>query len=192
VSEVTRILNAIEEGDTGATDRLLPLVYEELRLLAAQKLSHESPGQTLQATGMRDYAANTVIDFTGVAAQFVRLTVNSGYGTYGQYGLSEVRFSYIPTRSSHPQPADGATDVDPDGVLTWRAGREAVSHEVYLSTDKQAVLDGTALIDTVATSSYQPGVLDPGQVYYWKITEVNETETPGRWEGDVWQFTTNE
>ncbi len=148
--------------------------------------------QFAQATGMRDYAANTVIDFTGVAAQFVRLTVNSGYGTYGQYGLSEVRFSYIPTRSSHPQPADGATDVDPDGVLTWRAGREAVSHEVYLSTDKQAVLDGTALIDTVATSSYQPGVLDPGQVYYWKITEVNETETPGRWEGDVWQFTTNE
>lgn len=50
--EVTRILNAIEQGDTQATDELLPLVYEELRLLAAQKLSHEPPGQTLQATAL--------------------------------------------------------------------------------------------------------------------------------------------
>jgi serine/threonine protein kinase len=50
MTDVTRILNAIEGGDQKATDELLPLVYEELRLLAAQKLSHEKPGQTLQAT----------------------------------------------------------------------------------------------------------------------------------------------
>jgi RNA polymerase sigma factor (TIGR02999 family) len=52
MSDVTRILNAIERGDAKATDELLPLVYEELRLLAAQKLSHELPGQTLQATAL--------------------------------------------------------------------------------------------------------------------------------------------
>jgi len=52
MSDVTRILNAIEQGDAKATDELLPLVYEELRLLAAQKLSHEPPGQTLQATAL--------------------------------------------------------------------------------------------------------------------------------------------
>ena len=52
MTDVTRILNAIERGDGRATDELLPLVYEELRLLAAQKLSHESPGQTLQATAL--------------------------------------------------------------------------------------------------------------------------------------------
>jgi RNA polymerase sigma factor (TIGR02999 family) len=52
MSDVTRILNAIERGDAGATDELLPLVYEELRLLAAQKLSREPPGQTLQATAL--------------------------------------------------------------------------------------------------------------------------------------------
>jgi len=52
MSDVTRILNAIERGDAKATDELLPLVYEELRLLAAQKLSHEPPGQTLQATAL--------------------------------------------------------------------------------------------------------------------------------------------
>ncbi|MBM4029855.1 MAG: RNA polymerase subunit sigma [Planctomycetes bacterium] len=52
MSDVTRILNALERGDAKATDELLPLVYEELRLLAAQKLSHEPPGQTLQATAL--------------------------------------------------------------------------------------------------------------------------------------------
>jgi hypothetical protein len=52
MTDVTRILNAIERGDAKATDELPPLVYEELRLLAAQKLSHEAPGQTLQATAL--------------------------------------------------------------------------------------------------------------------------------------------
>jgi RNA polymerase sigma factor (TIGR02999 family) len=52
MSDVTRILNAIERGDARAVDELLPLVYEELRLLAAQKLSQEPPGQTLQATAL--------------------------------------------------------------------------------------------------------------------------------------------
>jgi RNA polymerase sigma factor (TIGR02999 family) len=52
MSDVTRILNAIERGEVQATDELLPLVYEELRLLAGQKLSQEKPGQTLQATAL--------------------------------------------------------------------------------------------------------------------------------------------
>jgi RNA polymerase sigma factor (TIGR02999 family) len=52
MTDVTRILNAIERGDAKAADELLPLVYEELRLLAAQRLSREPPGQTLQATAL--------------------------------------------------------------------------------------------------------------------------------------------
>jgi len=52
MSDVTLILNAIEEGDSRAAERLLPLVYEELRLLAAQKMAQEKPGQTLQATAL--------------------------------------------------------------------------------------------------------------------------------------------
>ena len=52
MSDVTRILNAIEQGDERAADKLLPLVYEELRLLAAKKMNQEKPGQTLQATAL--------------------------------------------------------------------------------------------------------------------------------------------
>lgn len=49
---ITRVLNAIEQGDPSAASELLPLVYEELRKLAAQKLAEEAPGQTLQATAL--------------------------------------------------------------------------------------------------------------------------------------------
>jgi RNA polymerase sigma factor (TIGR02999 family) len=52
MSEVTQILSAIERGDPSAADRLLPLVYDELRKLAAQRLAQEKPGQTLQPTAL--------------------------------------------------------------------------------------------------------------------------------------------
>jgi RNA polymerase sigma factor (TIGR02999 family) len=52
MSEVTRILSAIQQGDPHAAEKLLPLVYDELRQLAALKLAHEKPGQTLQATAL--------------------------------------------------------------------------------------------------------------------------------------------
>ena len=52
MSDVTAILNAIERGDPQAAHQLLPLVYEELRRLAAQKLAHEKPGHTLDATSL--------------------------------------------------------------------------------------------------------------------------------------------
>jgi RNA polymerase sigma factor (TIGR02999 family) len=52
VSEVTRILQSIEQGQTGAADELLPLVYRELRELAARKMAHEPPGHTLQHTAL--------------------------------------------------------------------------------------------------------------------------------------------
>jgi RNA polymerase sigma factor (TIGR02999 family) len=52
MTDVTRILNAIEQGDPSASDKLLPLVYEELHVLARQRLANEKPGQTLQATAL--------------------------------------------------------------------------------------------------------------------------------------------
>src|SRR5262245_6786994 len=52
MSDVTHILSAIDQGDPKAAEQLLPLVYDELRKLAAQRLAHEKPGQTLQATAL--------------------------------------------------------------------------------------------------------------------------------------------
>jgi RNA polymerase sigma factor (TIGR02999 family) len=62
MSDVTRILSAIEQGDPHAAEQLLPLVYDELRHLAAQRLAREKPGQTLQATALVHEAYLRLVD----------------------------------------------------------------------------------------------------------------------------------
>src|SRR5207302_301611 len=62
MSEVTRILSAIEQGDPHAAEQLLPLVYDELRQLAAHRLVREAPGQTLQATALVHEAYLRLVD----------------------------------------------------------------------------------------------------------------------------------
>jgi RNA polymerase sigma factor (TIGR02999 family) len=84
MSEVTRILSQVEAGDSGAAEQLLPLVYEELRKLAAAKLALEKPGQTLQSTALVHEAYLRLVDssqpmhwnsrghFFGAAAEAMR------------------------------------------------------------------------------------------------------------------------
>jgi hypothetical protein len=144
-----------------------------------------------KGTGLPNYAYNNTVTFDGALAKYVRININSNYNG-ARTGLSEVRFFYSPGAAREPQPASGATNVDPDVVLSWRAGREAASHEVQFSTDEQAVMDGAALIDAVTEASYVPASVELGQTYYWRIDEVNEAETPVSWEGDVWSFSTPE
>jgi RNA polymerase sigma factor (TIGR02999 family) len=62
MSEATRILSAIDQGDPHAAEQLLPLIYGELRILAAQKLAHEAPDQTLQATALVHEAYVRLVD----------------------------------------------------------------------------------------------------------------------------------
>src|SRR5438034_9024446 len=62
MNEMTRVLSAIDGGDPHAAEQLLPLVYQELRQLAAQRLAHEAPGQTLQATALVHEAYLRLVD----------------------------------------------------------------------------------------------------------------------------------
>jgi RNA polymerase sigma factor (TIGR02999 family) len=62
MSDVTRILSAVEQGDPHAAEQLLPLVYDELKKLAAQKMAQEAPGQTLQATALVHEAYVRLVD----------------------------------------------------------------------------------------------------------------------------------
>jgi hypothetical protein len=149
--------------------------------------------QFAQAPGAPGYAYNTTVDFGGVAASYIRLTANSNWGgILNQYGLSEVRFLYIPIHAREPSPESGATDVDVDVTLGFRAGREAAQHDVYFGSDEQAVVDGAAPVSTVTETSHGPLSLDLGKTYYWKINEVNMAATPTMWEGDLWNFATRE
>ncbi|HZL88923.1 MAG TPA: ECF-type sigma factor [Pirellulaceae bacterium] len=69
MSDVTRILSQVESGDPAAAEQLLPLVYDELRKLAAAKLAHEKPGQTLQATALVHEAYVRLVGRPGVGSQ---------------------------------------------------------------------------------------------------------------------------
>jgi len=146
----------------------------------------EDAPQLAQATGMSDYAANTKIDFAGVMARFVKITINSGYGLIPQYGLSELRFLAIPTYAREPQPADGDITDSADVTLTWRAGREAVSHQVALGTDAADV----PVVGTTSEAVFNATKLSYSTTYFWSVTEVNESEAVTAYAGDLWSFTT--
>jgi len=142
-----------------------------------------------QATGMNGYAHNTTVNFGGVAAKYVKLTAKSNWGgRTAPCGLSEVRFFYVPVYAGEPSPSAGRKGVAVDAILTWKAGRAAASHRVYFSTDQDAVADGTAPVHTVTQASFDPGPLDLGRTYYWRVDEVNSFTYPGA----VWKFITRE
>ncbi len=113
-----------------------------------------------KATGTATYTANTTVDFGGVMAKFVKLTINATWGGLPQTGLSEVRFLYIPVQAREPVPADDATDVSLTATLDWRPGREATSHAVYFGTDSNAVAEGTVSAKTVTGHTYTPAGME--------------------------------
>lgn len=123
MSEVTRILSAIDQGDPHAAEQLLPLVYDELRQLAAQKLAHEKPGQTLQATALvheaylrlvgseRDAHWNSRGHFIAAAAEAMRriLVDNARRKKADKHGGKRQRIDL--------SQAEPVTQADPDAVL---------------------------------------------------------------------------
>jgi hypothetical protein len=145
-----------------------------------------------RAPGEPGYKPNTTVDFGGVSAKCVKLTIEANWGTVAQTGLAEVRFFSVPVYASRPTPPAGEQGVGIDTSLRWKAGRGAASHRVCIDTDRQAVTSGTALAGSVTDAQFDPGRLDLGRTYFWRIDEVNEAETPSVWEGPVWSFSTRE
>ena len=145
--------------------------------------------QFAQGDGTNAYKYNTVVDFGDVVVKSVRIKQQTNWGMQVS-GLSEVRFTYIPVWASKPKPEDGAVSVFWNKTLTWRPGREASQHNIYISTDEQAVIDGTVDPQTVSQASYAPLSLALAAEYYWRVDEVNNSEMPSLWAGDVWSFTT--
>ena len=146
------------------------------------------------APGADGYAANTIVPFDGIEAKYVKINAGSNWsgGLYDQVGLSEVRFTALPVSAREPAPVSGATDVAIDTTLSWRAGREAQEHKIYISNDQQAVIDGTVSPITVSDAKYGPLSLDMESTYYWQIDEVNNLETPASWLSNIWSFSTQQ
>ncbi|MFA5252714.1 MAG: LamG domain-containing protein, partial [Phycisphaerae bacterium] len=90
-----------------------------------------------------------------------------------------------------PNPANGATSVDPNIVLSWSAVKDAASHDVYLGTDYNDVNNANTSSPEYKgnfdVNSFDPCGLDFFKTYYWRIDEINNTNL---WKGDVWSFET--
>lgn len=102
----------------------------------------------------------------------------------------------LPVWAIRPNPTNGAVDVKQTPTLRWTAGMSAASHQVYLGTDKNAVLNATASSPeykgskNLGQEKYDPGKLAWNTAYYWRVDEVNATKAGSPWKGDVWTFTT--
>jgi len=126
MSEVTQILSAIQQGDPHAAEQLLPLVYDELRRLAAQKLAQEKPGQTLQATALVHEAYLRLVDvekaqhwnsrghFFAAAAEAMRriLVENARRKGRSKHGGGRQRVDVDAMQISIEMPADHLLALD--------------------------------------------------------------------------------
>ena len=126
MSDVTQILNAIEQGDPSAAEQLLPLVYDELRKLAAQKMAQEAPGQTLQATALVHEAYVRLVDvekaqhwdsrghFFSAAAEAMRriLVENARRKRRAKHGGEHARVDFDENEPQAPSPDDLVLAVD--------------------------------------------------------------------------------
>ncbi len=139
-----------------------------------------------QATGQASYEANTTVDLGSTVAQYVRISPQSAHGTTGQSGLSEVRFLAIPTSARELAPVDGSTTEGAEVTLTWRAGREADSHQILLGT----ATDNLALAGTTGETAFVTDALDYAQTYFWQVVEINEVQMPATYASEILSFTT--
>ena len=110
--------------------------------------------------------------------------VNSAGVTLGQVWSYTTAIA-APGQASSPTPGNSATDIDVDDNLSWSAGSGATEHDVYFSTD--STIDSSDLEGRQSGTSYDPGTLNNGATYYWRIDEVN---SGGVTQGLVWSFTT--
>ena len=133
-----------------------------------------------------DYAGtgSNEIDFNGVDAKYVVLTAHNTWGD-AWAGLSEVRFYGTTWSAVGPAPSDGEQDMELDVVLSWTAGKEASSHDVYFGTTPTPTTAEFKI--NKADTTYEPNDLEPNTTYYWRIDGVNDINT---WTGSVWNFTT--
>ncbi len=103
-----------------------------------------------QAPGSRDYTANTIVDFAGAPARFVRITVHAGYGHMPQYGLSEVRFYATPTQAPDDAPDDlpqeiGSILATASSSQSDNMGPEKTVNGVGLDAEDQHTTEGTEM-----------------------------------------------
>jgi hypothetical protein len=103
---------------------------------------------------------------------------------------------FLPLRAYQASPPDGAVNARQSLLLTWRAGQKALQHDVYFGEDATAVAAATPTTagiyqgrQAVDDTAFDPGQLEWGKTYYWRVDEINSGEAESPWIGRVWSFT---
>jgi RNA polymerase sigma factor (TIGR02999 family) len=190
MSDVTRILNAIDQGDARATHELLPLVYEELRILAAQKLSHEPPGQTLQATalvheaylrlvGETDQTWKSRGHFFGAAAEAMRriLVENARRKNSAKHGGDRQRVDLDESIVL------GTQEIRPEDLLAMNDALDKLSQQDQTASDliKLRIFGGLTVTQAaeIVGVSVSKAYADLEYARAWLHLEMGEAGAPG-------------
>jgi RNA polymerase sigma factor (TIGR02999 family) len=176
MSEVTQILSAIEQGDPSAAEQLLPLVYDELRRLAAEKMARENPGQTLQATALVHEAYLRLVDvekaqhwnsrghfFAAAAEAIRRILVESARRKGRQKRGGDLRRQDVCLN----EPAVAGVDVD---VLAVHEALSQLAREHLEKAElvKLRYFAGLTLAEAASALRISPATADR----YWKYARA--------------------
>jgi hypothetical protein len=169
-------------------------------IVAASFWNTETSGQAASVGGEGKTSAEmqTASTFIDAGWDFVDETAN---GTEDFWWIDEgrdyPRVWWEHGRVFSPDPWDGARDVPSPLTLQWIGGGAEFCHDVYFGDDEAAVAKATSETQgiyrgrqTVEMVTYNPGTLEWGKTYYWRIDEVNPDDPAGHRKGDVWSFTT--
>jgi RNA polymerase sigma factor (TIGR02999 family) len=186
MNEVTQILSAIEQGDAGAAERLLPIVYAELRRLAAHKMAHESPGQTLQTTALVHEAYLRLVDadrlvrwdsrghFFAAAAEAMRriLIDNARRKQRPKHGGDRQRVDLDEAVALMPEPADDLLALN--DALTRFAVEEPAKAELV----KLRYFAGVSIDDAAQLLGISPATAKRHWAYAraWLYTALKDSQ----------------
>ncbi len=149
-----------------------------------------------------------VLTLPGDYGEVVNDYINRGWIiAYDGIGFVDVNFAPDPNQTTvtgrmpdpelawSPNPRN-RTSVERDITLDWKPGIYAVAHDVYFGTDFNDVNDasldnplGVLMSPAQQEATYNPGILNLGQAYYWRVDEVNDLDPNSPWKGSVWEFT---
>ncbi|MGD2095521.1 MAG: hypothetical protein PVH77_10990 [Phycisphaerales bacterium] len=144
-----------------------------------------------------DYSGINVADIEDNGWTQLHISQNHDSSIVGTYYFDNARFMNSKL-ASEPNPANRTTDVKTDPTLSWKAGRTAATHNLYLGTNLSDINDVNTdnladypdvIFANVDVASFKPGTLAFNTEYYWRVDEVNNAEPDVRWKGNIWRFT---
>jgi RNA polymerase sigma factor (TIGR02999 family) len=190
MNDVTRLLSAIEHGDARASDELLPLVYHELRRLAKQRLTHEKPGQTLQATALVHEAFVRLVDgeeaprwnsrghFFGAAAEAMRriLVDNARRKRAGKHGGELERRDLDELEIAAPSPSEDLVALD-EALSKLEAEdptkAQLVKLRYFAGLTEEDAANALGISGTTAQRHWRYAKI-------WLLAELRGTDAPGK------------